>query len=91
MQKQGDDNITKPDVISLEQLEREEKPEVDPLSPEREDEISVSGHMPDPESDDDTLANAHKMGLQRGETYDNAVELNLDRDLDSNDAKAKTH
>lgn len=92
MQKQGDDNITKPDVISLEQLEREEHPDVDhTLSPEREDEMSVSGHMPDPESDDDTLANAHQMGLQRGETYDNALELNLDRDLDSNDTYAKTH
>lgn len=89
--KQGDDNVTLPTVISLDQLQAEEKPDKKPLSPEREDEQSVSGTMPDPESDDDTLQNAHQMGLQRGETYDNAQELNLDRDLDSNANSAKTH
>lgn len=92
MQKQGDNNITKPDVISLDELEREEKPKADhTLSPEREDEIAVSGAMPDPESDDDTLKNAHNMGLQRGETYDNAEEINTARDIDSNQGPTKTH
>lgn len=72
------------DVISLEELEQEEKPKSTPLSPERLDEQSVSGSMPDPESDDDTLKNAHQMGLQRGETYDNAKDLDISRDVDSN-------
>ena len=81
------------DIISLDELEHEEKPKVDhTLSPEREDEMSVSGSMPDPESDDDVLKNAHDMGLQRGETFNSKPqELDLDRDLDSNDDFAKTH
>ncbi len=81
------------DIISLDELAQEEKPKVDhALSPEREDEMSVSGSMPDPESDDDVLKNAHDMGLQRGETFNSKPqELDLDRDLDSNDDYAKTH
>jgi hypothetical protein len=75
----------KPDIISLDELEREEiGHEHKPVSPQREGEESVSGSMPDPESDDDTLKNAHDMGLQRGEGYDNAEELNGSRDIDSN-------
>ncbi len=90
--QQGDNNITKPDVISLEELQQEEKPKKDhTLSPEREDEQSVSGHMPDPESDDDTLSNVHQMGLQRGETFNSKPqELNIERDLDSNIDSPKT-
>lgn len=83
--KQGDDSITKPQVISLEELEKEEEPEKEFTTPQIEGEASVSGSMPDPESDDDTLKNAHQMGLQRGEGYDNAEELNIARDVDSNE------
>lgn len=93
MQKQGDDNVTKPDIISLEELERQELPETDhTLSPEREDEMSVSGSMPDPESDDDLLSNAHQMGIGRGETFNSQPqELNIAKDLDSNEDYTKTH
>lgn len=91
MQKQGDNNVMKPDVISLDQLEQEEKPEKPFTTPQLEDEQSVSGTMADPESDDDTLKNAHDMGLQRGETYDNAEEINTARDIDSNQNSTKPH
>lgn len=80
-----------PKIISLEELLEEEKPKSTPLSPERLGEQSVSGHMPDPESDDDTLKNAHQMGLQRGETYDNAKDLNISRDVDSNEKFQQDH
>ncbi len=91
--QQGDDNITKPDIITLEELEQSEKSKADPaLSPERQDEQAVSGSMPDPESDDDTLSNAHQMGLQRGETFNSQPqELNIAKDLDTNEEDAHTH
>ncbi|MBP7832886.1 MAG: hypothetical protein KA035_03895 [Candidatus Levybacteria bacterium] len=89
---QGDDNNTKPDVISLEQLEQEEKPEKEFQSPQMEGESSVSGSMPDPESDDDTLKNAHDMGLQRGETFNSQPqELDIAKDIDSNEKHSQDH
>lgn len=89
---QGDNNITKPDIISLEQLEQEEKPEKPFLSPQMEGESSVSGSMPDPESDDDVLKNAHDMGLQRGETFNSQPqELDIAKDVDSNEKHSQTH
>ncbi len=90
--KRGDGNTTQPDVISLDQLEQEEKPKKSFASPQMEDEQSVSGSMPDPESDDDVLANANTMGLQRGETFNSLPqELNIAHDLDSNEKNAHTH
>ncbi len=89
---QGDDNNTKPDVISLEQLEQEEKPEKEFQSPQMEGESSVSGSMPDPESDDDVLKNAHDMGLQRGETFNSQPqELDIAKDIDSNEKHSQDH
>lgn len=89
---QGDDNIVKPDIISLDQLEQEEKPKKSFESPQMEGETSVSGSMPDPESDDDVLKNAHDMGLQRGETFNSQPqEMNSAKDLDSNEDNAHTH
>lgn len=91
MFKQGDDNVTKPQFISLDQLDREEQEERKPLSPEREDEQSVSGSMPDPESDDDTLANEKQMGHQMGETLEHPEELNTARDADKAEEYQRTH
>lgn len=91
MFKQGDDNVTKPDVISLDQLEKEEQPEKHPLSPERQDEVSVSGTMPDPESDDDTLKNAQAVGMQAGESTEHPEELDIARDIDKSEEYQKTH
>lgn len=80
-----------PDIISLEELEREEKPKSGFTTPQLEGEESVSGSMPDPESDDDVLQNAHDMGLQRGETYDNAEIVDLARDIDANEKYQQDH
>lgn len=80
-----------PDVISLEQLEREEEPKKGFSTPQLDGESSVSGSMPDPESDDDTLKNAHDMGLQRGENYDNSEPLDLSRDVDTNEKYQQNH
>lgn len=81
----------KPTIISLEDLEREEKPKKNFTTPQLEGEESVSGSMPDPESDDDVLKNAHDMGLQRGETYDNAEIVDLGRDVDANERYQQDH
>lgn len=91
MFKQGDDNITKPTVISLDQLQREEEPEKPFLSPQEEGEISVSGSMPDPESDDDTLQNEKNVGHQVGESVEHPEELNDARDTDRAEEYQKTH
>lgn len=80
-----------PDIISLEQLESEEKPKKGFTTPELQGEASISGNMPDPESDDDTLKNAHDMGLQRGEGYDNAETLDEGRDVNSNQKHQQDH
>ena len=45
-------------------------------------EQSVSGDMPDPESDDDTLANMKQVGLQTDADYDNQEELNIAEDVE---------
>lgn len=89
--KQGDDNKTLPQVISLDQLEDEEKPASEPLSPERQDEIAVSGTMPDPESDDDTLKNAQNVGLQVGENTEHPEEIDIARDIDKAEDSLRTH
>lgn len=82
---------TKPTIISLDQLQKEEEPKKGFTTPQLEGEASVSGNMPDPESDDDVLKNAHDMGLQRGETYDNAQSLDEARDVNSNEKYQHDH
>ena len=91
MSDQNDGNITNATVISLDQLEKSEKPEAEPLSPEREDEQSVSGTMPDPESDDDTLKNAQQVGMQAGESTQHPEELDIARDIDKGESYNNTH
>jgi hypothetical protein len=44
-------------------------------------ELSVSGDMPDPESDDDMLLNSHQVGLRLDEDYDNPKPLNMAADV----------
>ncbi len=80
-----------PTIISLDKLLEEEKPKKGFTTPQIEGEESVSGSMPDPESDDDTLKNAHDMGLQRGENYDNSEPLDLSRDVDTNEKYQQNH
>ncbi len=51
-------------------------------SPSVQGEESVSGDMPDPESADDTLANAHAMGMQLDEDLEHPKPLDLAGDID---------
>jgi hypothetical protein len=53
-----------------------------PVSPAVSGEQSVSGDMPDPTSDDDTLSNAQAMGFQMDEDIEHPQELDMARDID---------
>lgn len=74
-----------PNVISLDELSTELGENVpyyenpgDPRTPlESIDAQDVSGHMSDPESDDDVLANAQQMGIGLEETDEELAELNI--------------
>lgn len=44
-------------------------------------ELSVSGNMADPESDDDVLLNSHQVGLRLDEDYDDPKPLNMAADV----------
>lgn len=48
-----------------------------PFSPDEVSEQMVSGSMPDPESDDDMLDNAHDVGLYTETDDDDAQPLNI--------------
>jgi hypothetical protein len=55
-------------------------------TPALKDEESVSGSSSNPESDDDTLENAHEVGLQLNDTDDGEgkkEKLNIARDIDN--------
>ena len=74
-----------PTIISLDELQAEENADesggnetlIDPASPQIIDEQSIGGHMPDPESDDDTLESAHMMGIGLDEDEENPQPLNI--------------
>lgn len=53
------------------------------MTPSMQGEQSVSGDMPHPESDDDTLANAQAMGMQLDEDPEHPQELDIARDIDN--------
>ena len=57
-------------------------------SPSVQGEQSVSGDMPDPESDDDTLANAQTVGFQVDEDPENPKPLNMGNDIDKGEEEA---
>lgn len=85
MANKNDDKI---EIISLDSLPDEDTFDEDTknnpdsiLSPERQDEISISGSMPDPDSDDDTLKNAHQVGEQVTEDLEHPKTIGLDRDI----------
>lgn len=58
-------------------------------SPSVQGEQSVSGDMPAPEADDDTLQNAQDMGMQMNETPEHPQELDIARDIDQGEQAAK--
>lgn len=50
-------------------------------TPQREDEESVFGHMPDVESDDNTMDNEHSLGLRLDEDNEHPKPLDTEGDL----------
>jgi len=52
---------------------------------------SVSGSQPAPESDDDVLQNAHRMGIAPNASTDKVTPLNLAKDLEDAEKFRKTH
>lgn len=61
------------------------------MQPENSDEQTISGSTPDPESDDDTLDNAHEVGEQQGENEEHPKEIDLGRDIDKSEERIRTH
>lgn len=66
----------KNDILSNDELAMKNKQEFAEKVSETEEE-SLIGDMADLESDDDTLENAHDMGLYKADKGDNPQELNL--------------
>ena len=60
-------------------------------SPQKLDEESISGSMPDPESDDDALKSAHEMGIGLGESYEHPKELDIAKDVNKAEEHIRTH
>ena len=60
-------------------------------SPQIQGEESISGSMPDLESDDDTLKSAHEMGIGLSENYEHPKELDIAKDIDKAEEHARTH
>lgn len=54
-------------------------------------EQSVSGDMPTPDSDDDTLANAQAVGTQTHEDPEHPEEIDIARDIDEAEEYERTH
>ncbi|HVZ67655.1 MAG TPA: hypothetical protein VG917_05350 [Patescibacteria group bacterium] len=86
----NDDN-NNPTIVSLDDVEKDLEEKKDPtLSPERQDEQSISGSMPDPESDDDTLKNAQNVDEQYGESTEAPQEIDINRDVNEAEESIKT-
>ena len=60
-------------------------------SPQEFGEESVSGSMPDPESDDDMLENAWKMGLYTKDDEEHPQELNIAKEIEKAEKYKLTH
>lgn len=54
-------------------------------------EQEISGDMPDPASDDDTLENAHKAGIALNEDEEHPQELDIGGDIDKAEEYKRTH
>lgn len=61
------------------------------VTPQESDEKSVSGSMPDLESDDDALKSAHEMGIGLSENYEHPKELNIAKDVNNAEEYKRTH
>jgi hypothetical protein len=77
-----DTNIDLDEELFFEPLDQSDDDSLpDAIPPEVLGELSVSGDMPDPESDDDTLLNSHEVGLRLDEDYENPQPLNIAEDV----------
>jgi len=65
------------------QQNNENTNDVASTQPYSQGEQSVSGSSPDPESDDDTLANAQAVGMQLLEDVEHPQEIDIARDIDA--------
>jgi len=60
----------------------DEKEVLKEASPSIRGEESVGGSTPSVESDDDTLQNVHRVGMQLDEDYEHPKEISISRDID---------
>jgi hypothetical protein len=61
------------------------------MTPQIEDEGSISGSMPDPECDDDMLENVHTMGLYIDSDEEHPKPLGLGEEIDKAEEYVKHH
>ncbi len=90
MTNQLDDNqlqsLNKPtdnDTFAQDMQELENLSNSSTKSPNRRGSESISGSNPAPQSDDDTLQNAHYMGIAPDADLENPQELNIAKDIDN--------
>ncbi|HSW88332.1 MAG TPA: hypothetical protein VLG12_04165 [Candidatus Saccharimonadales bacterium] len=89
--KQISDDTNTPTPNTSDQKDQPTTQVKDATSPAIQGEQSVSGDMPDVESDDDTLANAHAVGTQQDEDLEHPGELDIARDIDAAEENIRTH
>lgn len=89
------EDILAQDNIPLNKLNEEDKDEKKHeealSSPSIKGEESVSGDMPSPESDDDTLKNAQDVDQQKNEDTDHPKPVDISKDIDSEEESIRTH
>jgi len=86
LNKKVDNDTFKKDIDEL-----QSKANSSPTSPSMRGGNSVSGSTPLPKSDDDTLQNAHQMGIAPNSDLEHPTELNLAKDIKSAEEYRKTH
>lgn len=79
----------KSNVGVINKSRRRKQPKASP--PSFQDGQSISGSMPDPESDDDTLENAKNAGFQLNEDSEHPEAVDAGRDIDDAEDYNRTH
>lgn len=91
----SDENARKDDILEIgtnaDPLTEDQGEFAAEVSPEEAGEQSVSGDMPTPDSDDDTLANAKAVGTQLDEDEEHPEEIDIARDIDEAEEYTRTH
>lgn len=87
-----DDGQADLDIVSLSSVNDDGPSTSTPSSsPSVMGEQSLSGDMPDPESDDNVLENAHAVGLALEEDEEHPKPLNIAADINKAEEYRKTH